>query len=53
MEAVTSEALGKTSYTCVVIREEIVFSTVIAPVARNTTDAIGIMRLFFINSNSP
>jgi hypothetical protein len=49
-DAVTSVALGKTSYTRVVMREEIVFSTVTAPVARTATNAIGITRLFFINS---
>ena len=53
MEAVTSVALGITSYTLVVMREEIVFSIVIAPVARTATNAIGITRLFFINSNTP
>jgi hypothetical protein len=53
IEADTSDALGITSYTRVDIREETLFSTVIAPVAKTATNAIGNTRLFFINYNAP
>jgi hypothetical protein len=53
IEAVTSDALGITSMTLVVIRDEMKLSIVIALIAITTTNATGTTRFFFINSNSP